>query len=136
MKLLFAAVLAVFGLSQGAAALARAESPSDARVLHKSAFVVSPAPNSDTAGVPATKPVVLRRSGVVVPGSSASEYQHALAATSSGSGTELIPATSSDGLSALGIVLICVGGVGVLCAATYLGTRLVRRHRFASARIA
>jgi hypothetical protein len=137
MKLLLTALAAVFAWSLGGTALARAaDSPSDNGVLHKSGFVVSPAVNSGTADAPATKPVVLRRSGVVVRGSSKTEYQRALAATSPGSAVEPSPATSSDGLSALAIVLICVGGVGVLCGATYLGALLVRRHRFTSARIA
>jgi len=110
---------------------------SDSRVvLHKSGFVVSPASNSPTPDVRATKPVVLHRSGVVVPGSSKLEYQQALTATSPGSDTQPAPATASDGLSALALVILCVGGLGALCGATYLGARLVRRHRFASTRIA
>jgi hypothetical protein len=137
MKLLFAALLAVFASSLGGTAFARpTASPSDPRVLHKSGFVVSPASTSTTRDAPATKPVVLRRSGVVVPGSSKIEYQQALAATSSGSRAALSPATSSDGISTLGIILIGVGGVCVLCAAIYLAASLVRRHRFGPARIA
>jgi hypothetical protein len=130
------AVLA-FGPAAFATALAHpADLSSDNRVLHKSGFVVSPASNSATPDVTATKPVVLHRSGIVVPGSSKPEYQQALTATSPGSDTQPAPATASDGLSALAIVLICVGGVGALGGATYLGARLVRRHRFASTRIA
>src|SRR3954452_10300290 len=137
MKLLLTAVLAVVGLSLGATAVARAAgSPSDDRVLHRSGFVVSPAANAGRADGPATKPVVLRRSGVVVPGSSQGEYRRALAATSPASATGSIPSTPSDGLSALAIVLICLGGIGALCGATYLGARLVRHHRFTSAHIA
>jgi hypothetical protein len=137
MKFLLTALVAVFASSLGATALAHPpDSSSHDRVLHKSGFVVSPAASAETPDATATKPVVLRRSGVVVPGSSKLEYQQALAATSLGSGTQPGPAPSSDGLSALAIVLFCVGGVGALCAVTYLGARLVRRHRFASARIA
>jgi hypothetical protein len=136
MKLLLTALVAVFAWSPGATALAHpTDSSSDDRVLRKSGFVVSPAANSATPDA-AAKPVVLHRSGVVIPGSSKLEYQQALAATSAGSGTQPAPATSSNGLSALAVVLVCVGGVGALCGATYLGARLVRRHRFASTRIA
>jgi hypothetical protein len=136
-KLLLTALVAVFAWSLGATALAHPADPSsDDPVLHKSGFVVSPAPKSGTPDATPTKPVVLRRSGVVVPGSSKLEYQQALAATSLDAGTQPGPAASSDGLSALAIVFICMGGIGVLCGATYLGARLVRRHRFASARIA
>jgi hypothetical protein len=126
-----------FGPAAFATALAHpADLSSDNRVLHKSGFVVSPASNSATPDVTATKPVVLHRSGVVVPGSSKLEYQQAQTATSPGSDTQPAPATGSDGLSALAIVVICVGGVGALCGARYLGARLVRRHRSASTRIA
>jgi hypothetical protein len=136
MKPLLIALVAVFTSSLGATALAHpGDSSSRDRVLHKSGFVVSPAANSATPDATA-KPLVLHRSGVVVPGSSELEYQQALAATSAGSGTQPAPATSSNGLSALAVVLVCVGGVGALCGATYLGTRLVRRHRFTSTRIA
>jgi hypothetical protein len=135
MKLLLTALVAVFASSLGATVLANpADSSSDDRVLHKSGFAV--ATTSATPDAKATKPVVLHRSGVVVPGSSKLEYQQALAATSPRSGAQPAPATSSNGLSALAVVLVCAGGVGALFGAMYLGARLVRRHRFASTRIA
>jgi hypothetical protein len=112
MKLLLIALVAVFTASLGATALAHPADSSSDRVLHKSGFAVSPASNAETADVTPTKPVVLHRSGVVVPGSSKFEYQQALAATDPASGTQPGPATSSDGLSALAIVLLGVGGVG------------------------
>ena len=82
------------------------------------------------------KTVVLRRSGIVVPGSSKIEYQRALAATSAGSGVRSSPASSDGDLSVFALGLICLGSVLALCGSTYLGRRLVRRHRFASTRIA
>src|SRR3954462_14038389 len=135
MKPLLIALVAVFSSSLGATALAHpGDSSSRDRVLHKSGFVVSPAANSATPDA-TVESLVLHRSGVVVPGSSQLESQQARAATSAGSGTKPAPATSSNGLSALAVVLVCVGGVGALFGALYLGARLLRRHRVASTRI-
>src|SRR5436309_3455742 len=100
MKLLLTGLMAVFALSLGGTALARPADSSSDRALHKSGFAVSPTSNSGTAHVTATKPVVLHRSSVVVPGSSRIEYQQALAATNPAPGPQPGPATSNDGLSA------------------------------------
>jgi hypothetical protein len=137
MKFLLTASVAVLALSLCETTLARSAdpAPSDA-VLHKSGLVVSRTASSGTPDASRSKTVILRRSGIVVPGSSKIEYQRALATTSAGSGVGSSPASSNGDLSAFALVLICLGGVLALCGATYLGTRLVRRHRFASTRIA
>jgi hypothetical protein len=137
MKLLLTALVAVLTSSLCETTLARsADPPPSDLVLHKSGLVVSQAASSATPDAGPTKTVVLRRSGIVVPGSSKIEYRRALAATSDSSGVTSSPASSNGDLSAFELVLICLGGVLSLCGATYLGTRLVRRHRFASTRIA
>ncbi len=137
MKLLLTASVAVLALSLCETTLARSADPAPGDlVLHKSGVVVSPATRSGTPAAAPTKTVVLRRSGILVPGSSKIEYQRALAATSAGPDVRSSQASPNGDLSAFELVLICLGGVLTLCGATYLGTRLVRRHRFASTRIA
>ena len=134
MKPLLTASVALLALSLCETTLARPADPApNDVVLHKSGHVVS---RSATPDAGPSKPVVLRRSGIVVPGSSKIEYRRALAATSAGSDVSSSPASSNDDPSALAIVFICLGGVLALCGATYLGARLVRRHRFTSTRIA
>jgi hypothetical protein len=102
-------------------------------VLHKSGLAVS---SSATPDAVPRKTVVLRRSGIVIPGSSKIEYRRALAATSTSSDARSSAASSNGDPTTLALVLICVGSVLTLCGATYLGARVVRRHRFASTRIA
>lgn len=137
MKLLLTASVAVFALSLCETTLGRPPDPAPRDiVLHKTGVVVSRATNSGMPDAAPMKTVVLRRSGIVVPGSSKIEYQRALAATSAGSGVRSSPASSDDDLSVFALGLICLGSVLALCGSTYLGRRLVRRHRFASTRIA
>jgi len=137
MKPLLAASIAVFALSLCETTLARSPDPAPSDlVLHKSGLAVSGATSSGTPDGASKKAVVLRRSGIVVPGSSKIEYQRALAATSAGSGVRSSPPSSNGDLSTFALILIGLGSVLVMCGAMYLGTRLVRRHRFTSTRIA
>jgi hypothetical protein len=137
MKPVLTAAVAVLALSLCGTTRARSADPApNDTVLHKSGLVVSRGTSSVTPDAGLNKTVVLRRSGIVVPGSSKIEYQRALATTSADPGVSSSRASSNDDLSAFALVLNCLGGVLALCGATYLGTRLVRRHRFASTRIA
>jgi hypothetical protein len=133
MKFLLAALVGVYALSLSETTLARPGNPSSDIVLHKSGLAVSSSATPDTVE---RKTVVLRRSGIVIPGSSKIEYRRALAATSTSSDARTSAASANGNLSTLALVLICLGSVLALCGATYLGARLVRRHRFATTRIA